>query len=167
MTKVVKSTLLNILLFLPYFLISIFFFFLVSYVDNNKNQINKLSHSIGLSELQMYIFISIFIIISSIISFAIIVFLVKLAHFLFAKNTYKNDSDLLFSVLLGLTISQFLGILLNMLFAFTSKEISITLTLFNIILIPTFYYYFSRKINLSIIIVFVMIIIAIPTIIFI
>lgn len=39
-------------------------------------------------------------------------------------------------------------------------------TVLNIILIPTFYYYFSKKINLSIIAAFIMIIIAIPTIIF-
>lgn len=167
MTKLVKSTLLNILLFLPYFLVSIFFFFLVSYVNDDKDQINKLSHSIGLDEFQMYIFISIFIIISSIISFAIIVFLIKFAHFLFAKNTYKNDNNLLFSILLGLTISKFSGILLSMFFAFTSEETTITLSLFNIVLIPVFYYYFSKNVKLSFITVFVMIIMAIPTIVFI
>lgn len=166
MNKFPNNSFLYFFLFLPYFLVSIFFFFLVSYEGNDKQQINKLSQSIGLNELQLYIFITLFILIYSIVIFAFILFLIKIAYFFFSKKTHKNNNDLLFSVLLGLTISKFSGILLNTELDFTTSTVSITLSVVNIILIPTFYYYFSKKINLSIIAAFIMIIITIPTIIF-
>lgn len=89
MNKFPNNSFLYFFLFLPYFLVSIFFFFLVSYEGNDKQQINKLSQSIGLNELQLYIFITLFILIYSIVIFAFILFLIKIAYFFFSKKLIK------------------------------------------------------------------------------
>ncbi|HDH4185528.1 TPA: hypothetical protein PIX54_002718 [Staphylococcus aureus] len=150
--KMIKTLLLYIISMIPYLASSLILFFTFTYSQSNvTSQVNSIKDTLSMSDNQLYFFMGIIVLISNVLIFFFIFFVLKLIAFLFDRNRKAKDQDLFFSLLTGYTIANLAALILNDFFNISFETLSYITPILDLVTFTTLYYSFSKLKNITIV----------------